>query len=168
MELWLAAALASHRFDCDFAAVADLEIHRIDHLHVPDLGHIFSQLDERTFELHGDFGNKFNAFDSAEIQFYVFVAAVKFQGVVAGRCVLDINHGNIENFFIHRSLLVPGQKLLTGAYFSRKQANSQTVATLGTNRQSAAQVFPFANQEIPDGETIDFYYLFCYKLDGEQ
>jgi len=28
--------------------------------------------------------------------------------------------------------------------------------------------FQFANQEIPDGETIDFYYLFCYKLAGEK
>jgi hypothetical protein len=82
----------SHGFEDDSAAVADFKIHRIDKLHVPDFGHIFSQLDERAFEFHGDFGNYFNTLDGAEIQFDVFVAAVKFQAVVAGRCVLDINH----------------------------------------------------------------------------
>jgi len=28
--------------------------------------------------------------------------------------------------------------------------------------------FKFSNQKIPDGETIDFYYLFWYILAGEK
>jgi hypothetical protein len=84
MGLSRAADYASHRFEDDSAVVTDFKIHWINHLHIPDFGHIFGQLHERTLEFHGNFSNHFNAFDSAEIQFYVFVAAVKFQGVVAG------------------------------------------------------------------------------------
>jgi hypothetical protein len=107
-----AAGPGSHGFDDDPAVVTYFEIHRIDHLHVPDLGHIFSQLHERTLELHGDFGDHFDAFDSAEIQLDVFVAAVKFQAVITGRCILDVNHGNVENFFAYHALLLDPRSLV--------------------------------------------------------
>jgi hypothetical protein len=141
-----AADSSSHGFEDDSAVVADFEIHRINHFHVPDLGHIFGQLHERALEFHGDFGDHFNAFNSAEIKFYIFVTAVKFQGIVAGRGVLDIYHGNIKNFFIHCCSF-----LAAYPYFSRNPDYSQI---------SALVLGPY--QEIPDKATIDFFILFCY------